>query len=72
MAEHVVIEVEGMGCEGCVASVRDALMKVEGVRAAEVDLGAGRARVEHEGAATAALVGAVERAGYDARALAGG
>jgi copper chaperone CopZ len=67
MAEKLELEIEGMGCEGCVAAVDKALRAVPGVRQVAVDLAAGRATVEHEGVDTAALLRAVEKAGYDAR-----
>jgi copper chaperone CopZ len=67
MDQKLELEIEGMGCEGCVAAVDKALRAVPGVRGVAVDLGAGRARVEHEGVDPAALVRAVEKAGYDAR-----
>ncbi len=67
MAERIDLVIEGMGCEGCVQAVRTALEKVPGVRAVQVDLAAGRATVEHERVEAAALVRAVEKAGYDAR-----
>jgi copper chaperone CopZ len=67
MAQKLELEIEGMGCEGCVAAVDKALRAVPGVRGVAVDLGTGRARVEHEGVDPAALVQAVEKAGYDAR-----
>lgn len=68
MAERVVIRVEGMGCDGCVAAVQSALLGVQGVRSAKVDLAAGRAEVEHDGVKVEALVGAVDAAGYEAAA----
>ena len=40
------LRVDGMGCDGCVASVRDALQAVQGVTRAEVDLRRGMAEVE--------------------------
>ncbi|MCX7630762.1 MAG: heavy-metal-associated domain-containing protein [Geminicoccaceae bacterium] len=67
MREKIELEVEGMGCEGCVAAVEKALRSVPNVRAVTVDLKAGRAEVEHEGAELAALLRAVEKAGYQAR-----
>lgn len=67
MPQKLELEIEGMGCEGCVAAVDKALRAVPGVRTVAVDLKAGRATVEHEGASPAALVQAVEKAGYDAR-----
>ncbi len=71
MAEKLELEIEGMGCEGCVAAVDQALRAVPGVRIVTVDLKAGRATVEHDGVDAAALVRAVEKAGYDARPAAG-
>jgi copper chaperone CopZ len=67
MADRIELVIEGMGCEGCVAAVDEALRAVPGVRAVAVDLEAGRATVEHEGADPTALVRAVEKAGYEAR-----
>ena len=64
--------VTGMTCASCVASVEDALRGVAGVRAADVNLATERARVEVDPASTndAALVRAIERAGYGALVLA--
>lgn len=67
MIETVEILVEGMGCEGCVAAVEKALRAVPGVRSVRVDLKAGRATVDQEGADPGALLRAVQKAGYDAR-----
>jgi cation transport ATPase len=62
--------VTGMTCASCVTSVEDALKSVPGVRAADVNLATERARVELSAAtADAALVRAVERAGYGALVL---
>src|SRR5256885_15842564 len=63
--------VTGMTCASCVASVEDALRGVAGVRGADVTLATERARVELDpyGADDAALVRAVERAGYGALVL---
>src|SRR5438093_1333992 len=64
--------VTGMTCASCVASVEDALRGVAGVRAADVNLATERARVEIDPgrADDAALVRAIERAGYGALVLA--
>ena len=43
----VSIPVEGMSCESCVASVKQAAKGIDGVRRAEVDLAGRRARVEY-------------------------
>ena len=61
-----VLAIEGMTCDHCRKAVESALEGVEGVTAAEVDLAAGRARVEGD-AATERLVAAVEDEGYRAR-----
>jgi copper chaperone CopZ len=65
--EIVRLRIEGMGCDGCVAAVSEALRQVPGVRRVSVELEAGSAEVEIAPPAGAALlVAAVERAGYDA------
>jgi copper chaperone len=62
------LSVQGMTCNHCVMAVKKALEGVAGVRAAEVDLTLGRARVE--GAADlGALIAAVEEEGYRASAV---
>lgn len=72
MTEHepsrtVSLRVEGMGCEACVATVRQALLSVPGVKAARVDLAQGKAEVEAAPTTPdAALQAAVDRAGYAA------
>jgi copper chaperone CopZ len=55
-----------MTCGGCVAAVQQALLRVNGVIAATVDLQAGQARVEYDPAQTdrEALVQAVTKAGF--------
>ena len=66
-AELVRLRIEGMGCDGCVVAVRQALEAVPGVLRADVDLDRATAAV-----ATSApvdpgdLVAAVDRAGYGA------
>ena len=65
---HIDLEIGGMGCDGCVATVREALGKVPGVASVTVDLAGASAAVD--GTATLdpqALVAAVEDAGYEAR-----
>src|SRR6266576_4464431 len=63
--------VTGMTCASCVASVEDALRGVAGVRGADVNLATERARValDPSRADDAALVRAIERAGYGALVL---
>ena len=59
------LKVGGMTCEGCVNAVKRTLSRVPGVTSVQVDLAAGRARVEGE-ADAARLIEAVEKAGYEA------
>ncbi len=62
------LAVAGMTCEHCRRHVEDALRGVVGVWSAQVDLGRGEAEVDHDerGAPAAALLAAVEGAGYQA------
>jgi copper chaperone CopZ len=61
------ITVDGMSCEHCEETVRDALISVDGVTAASVDRDASTAEIEGT-AATADLLSAVEDAGYETSA----
>lgn len=63
---ETVLKVGGMTCEGCVRAVSRVLGKVAGTEAVEVDLARGEARVQGS-AASAALIAAVVKAGYEAR-----
>jgi heavy metal translocating P-type ATPase len=65
--DRVVLEIEGMTCASCVGRVERALKGVAGVEAAAVNLATERAEVLGAGLDRAALVGAVEAAGYDVR-----
>lgn len=63
----VSLRVEGMGCEACVATVRQALWNVPGVKAVRVDLARGKAEVEAAPTTQdAALKAAIDGAGYAA------
>lgn len=62
------LRVAGMTCNGCKKHVDAALRSVPGVTAVEVDLAGGSAKVVHDDqAAPAALISAVEGAGYRAQ-----
>jgi len=61
------ITVEGMSCGHCEQTVEDALKEVAGVESVTVNRDAERATVEGD-AETAALVEAVDEAGYEASA----
>ncbi|HEY4067948.1 MAG TPA: heavy metal translocating P-type ATPase [Burkholderiaceae bacterium] len=64
------LQIDGMSCAACVTRVEKALAKVDGVVSAQVNLATETASVRLSGAApiTAALVAAVEKAGYHAHA----
>ncbi len=65
---NITLTVKGMSCGGCVRHVETALKKVPGVGTVAVDLAAGKATVEFDGAKTTpeALAKAVTAAGYPA------
>ena len=66
------LAIEGMTCASCVMRVEKALAKVPGVISAEVNLATETARVHMQrgGNTTAVLIAAVNKAGYEAHALA--
>ncbi len=65
------LAIGGMTCATCVGRVEKALRRVPGVLQAEVNLATERAVVEGIGLRPAALIGAVQDAGYDAGLLTG-
>jgi copper chaperone CopZ len=63
----IQLQVEGMSCGHCVATVRSALIAVEGVQEADVSLPERRAVVRaDDGVEALTLVEAVDRSGYRA------
>ena len=66
--ETTTIKVGGMSCGGCVKSVTNVLQGLPGVSKAEVSLEPGAARVEFDPTqvARAAMVAAIDDAGFDA------
>ncbi len=68
-SKKAVIQVEGMTCQNCVRHVREALLKVQGVAEADVDLNARQATVSYDAAQAGvpAMMGAVNAAGYKAK-----
>jgi copper ion binding protein len=71
--KETVLEVEGMSCSSCVRHVEGALRGIDGVTRADVDLGAKRARVQHDPAKASVeqMIAAVVDAGYECRVTAG-
>lgn len=65
------LEIGGMTCGGCVKSVTRVLEGVPGVDRATVDLATRSAQISGTHLDAAALVAAVEEAGFDARIAAG-
>jgi Cu+-exporting ATPase len=69
--KETVLQIEGMTCASCVARVEKALLKVPGVSTASVNLATERATVNAlPSVRVAALVTAVEKAGYRAKDVA--
>ncbi|PKO88593.1 MAG: hypothetical protein CVU18_06840 [Betaproteobacteria bacterium HGW-Betaproteobacteria-12] len=66
--EETVIKVGGMSCQGCVGNITGVLAGLPGVASAEVSLEQGEARVRFEPSVVgrAALLAAIEDAGFDA------
>jgi len=66
--ETSLIKVGGMSCQGCVKNIAGVLTALPGVISAEVSLEAGEATVAYDPQAIsrAALLGAIEDAGFDA------
>jgi Cu+-exporting ATPase len=65
---ELVLDIDGMTCASCVQKVERALDHVDGVDAAAVNLATRTATVRGELAGVEPLIGAVEHAGYGARA----
>jgi len=66
--QHITLNIDGMTCNGCVASVTKILQGVDGVASATVGLADKRAEVTFDATKTSvdALIAAVEDGGYDA------
>ena len=60
------LKIEGMMCEGCVKKVNDGLSALDKVSKVDVNLKAGKATVEHDGATDEELISAVVAAGFRA------
>jgi copper chaperone len=62
----LIYRVDGMSCEHCVVAVTGEVGDVAGVAAVDVDLGTKLVRVSGAGIDDAAVVAAIDEAGYDA------
>lgn len=65
MGEPIVIKVDGMGCQSCVAAVEKAVKSVAPTAAVEVNLAEGLVRVGNTEAGSETLAAAITKAGYD-------
>lgn len=65
--EHLEIRIEGMQCDGCVASVQKALVNRPGVDNARADLDSGIVSIDFDPARIdrPGLESAIEDAGFD-------
>jgi Cu+-exporting ATPase len=63
-SEKHTFKISGMTCASCVSHVEKALMSIDGVASADVNLATDEARVEVNGTSVKALISAVEKAGY--------
>ncbi|EPX77368.1 heavy metal translocating P-type ATPase [Litoreibacter arenae] len=63
---HYSFEIEGLSCASCVGRAERALQAVQGVVSAGVNLATSRAEVDADGTDAAALVDALDTAGYPA------
>ena len=62
---RTTLEIDGMTCGHCVASVQKEIGKIDGVTSVDVDLASGRVQVESAAPLTdAEVVAAVDEAGY--------
>jgi copper chaperone len=59
--------VDGMSCQHCQATITDAVQRVSGVSAVEVDLDGGTVTVRGAGADDVAIRAAIDEAGYQVR-----
>lgn len=66
--ENTTITIGGMSCQGCVKNITGVLTALAGVSTAEVTLEPGEAKVTFDAQVTtrAALLAAIEDAGFDA------
>ncbi len=63
---ELTYRVDGMSCEHCRTAVTAEVTQVDGVDAVDVDLDAKLVRVHGAGVEQAAVVAAIDEAGYDA------
>ena len=67
--ESTVIKIDGMMCQGCVGNITGVISGMAGVESTQVSLEQAQAAITFDPAVVtrAALCGAIEDAGFDAR-----
>ena len=66
MSETITYSVPGVSCGHCRAAITAEVTGIDGVESCEVDLDAKLVRISGEGLDDAALVAAIDEAGYEA------
>lgn len=69
MAEQTrIINIDGMTCQGCVASIHNATANIDGLTSMSIDLSANNATVTFDDSQTSAdkIASAIDDAGFDA------
>ena len=69
--EPLALQISGMSCGHCIASVRGALDRLEGVTVERVAVGSAAISFDPARTTPAAILDAVAAAGYEARVAAG-
>ena len=64
--DELTYRVDGMSCDHCRVAVTGEVSQVAGVQSVDVDLETKLVRVEGAGVDAAAVVAAIDEAGYDA------
>jgi copper chaperone CopZ len=64
--QELKVSIEGMHCQKCVERVQKALAKVPGVAVGNVDVGSAKLQYDEVAANPAAIVQAIDKAGYKA------
>lgn len=60
----VRVDIDGMSCSHCVATVRDALQRVRGAEVQSVEIGRALVAIDGESGSTAAIETAIDETGF--------
>ena len=67
--ERIELEISGMSCGHCVASVRQALGELDGVQIEDVAVGSARVTYDPDRTRVQEVIAAVNDQGYEAQAV---